>query len=350
VRLETEVTLTAGENELTAYAFNGDNIKSADATVVVKGGESLMRKGTLYVVSIGVNRYANRRFDLRYAVPDARFFAAEVAKQQKRVGKFGRVEVVEILDGEATRANILVALEVLGGGRAPAGSPSSFQKIRKVEPEDAVVLYFAGHGTTEKDRFFMIPHDVGYAGALDALDEAGYRALIASCISDRDLEARFEPIDAGELLLVIDACNSGQALESEEKRRGPMNCRGLAQLAYEKGMNVLTAAQGYQAALEGAQLGHGFLTYALVEEGLKAGKADAMPKDGELRVREWLDYAVGRVPDMHEELLASAARGVKVTDAKADHEKVKKWSLQRPRVFYRREAEAEGMVVATFGR
>lgn len=49
-----------------------------------------------------------------------------------------------------------------------------------------------------------------------------------------------------------------------------MNSKGLAQLAYEKGMYILTAAQSYQAALEAAQLGHGYLTYALVEEGLKA--------------------------------------------------------------------------------
>jgi hypothetical protein len=40
--------------------------------------------------------------------------------------------------------------------------------------------------------------------------------------------------------MVIDACNSGQALEAEEKRRGPMNSKGLAQLAYEKGMYILT--------------------------------------------------------------------------------------------------------------
>src|SRR5207253_10165785 len=89
----------------------------------------------------------------------------------------------------------------------------------------------------------------------------------------------------------FDACNSGQALEAEEKRRGPMNSKGLAQLAYEKGMYILTAAQSYQAALEAAQLGHGFLTYTLVEEGLKKGMADREAKDGEVTVREWFDYA-----------------------------------------------------------
>ncbi len=102
---------------------------------------------------------------------------------------------------------------------------------------------------------------------------------------------------------MIDACNSGQALETEEKRRGPMNSKGLAQLAYEKGMYILTAAQSYQAALEASRLGHGYLTYALVEEGLKTPAADVEPKDSQLLLREWLDYATNRVPQMQQETI-----------------------------------------------
>ena len=88
------------------------------------------------------------------------------------------------------------------------------------------------------------------------------------------------------MLFVIDACNSGQALEAEEKRRGPMNSKGLAQLAYEKGMYILTAAQSLHEAKEATQLGHGLLTYSLVEEGLKQTLADDEPKDGTVTVRE----------------------------------------------------------------
>src|SRR2546421_12849873 len=120
--------------------------------------------------------------------------------------------------------------------------------------------------------------------------------ILSHSISDEEIEAAVEGIDAGQMLLVIDACNSGQALESEEKRRGPMNSKGLAQLAYEKGMYILTAAQSYQAAQEVSELGHGLLTFVLVEEGLKEMKGD---RDGnrELTEREWLDYAAARVPE-----------------------------------------------------
>ena len=149
---------------------------------------------------------------------------------------------------------------------------------------------------------------------------------------------------------MIDACNSGQALEAEEKRRGPMNSKGLAQLAYEKGMYILTAAQSYQAALEASKLGHGYLTYALVEEGLKTPAADVEPKDNQLLLREWLDYATNRVPQMQQELIDKGKRGIglKVVFVEGD-EKIKdfnKRNLQRPRVFYRRETETTPLVVA----
>ena len=68
-------------------------------------------------------------------------------------------------------------------------------------------------------------------------------------------------------------------------------------------MYILTAAQSYQAALEASRLGHGYLTYALIEEGLKNGQADADPADGTIFAREWFNYATRRVPQMQEERL-----------------------------------------------
>lgn len=168
----------------------------------------------------------------------------------------------------------------------------------KVQPEDAVFVYFAGHGTAQQNRFYLIPHDLGYSGSRNSVDAAGLTKMLAHSVSDKELEAAFEKVDAGQILFVIDACNSGQALEAEEKRRGPMNSKGLAQLAYEKGMYILTAAQSFQAAQEVSQVGHGLLTYALVDEGLKQAAADKDPKDGAILVREWLDYATSRVPEM----------------------------------------------------
>jgi hypothetical protein len=64
-----------------------------------------------------------------------------------------------------------------------------------------------------------VPHDLGYQGSRTKLDRSALDTILSHSISDRELEEAFEQIDAGQILFVIDACNSGQALEAEEKRR-----------------------------------------------------------------------------------------------------------------------------------
>jgi WD40 repeat protein/uncharacterized caspase-like protein len=350
VSLEEEITLVAGPNRLVAYAFNSDNVKSKDANLALTGADSLKRAGTAWVIAVGVNDYANPQYNLKYAVADAEGFGAEVKRGQAPVGRFERVEVVTLLNDQATKENILSAIRRLAGvAEAPTLKAGPLDKLKRAEPEDAVIIYFAGHGTAQGQRFYLIPHDLGYTGDRNAINESGLKAILSHSVSDQELEQAVEGLAAGSLLMVIDACNSGQALEAEEKRRGPMNSKGLAQLAYEKGMYILTAAQSYQAALEAAQLGHGLLTYALVEEGLKGGAADSAPQDGTVNAREWLDFATDRVPQMQEEKMKqsrSLGLNIAFTEGEQKIADPDKRTVQRPRVFYRREMEATPRVVA----
>ena len=346
--LEATVPILAGKNAIVAYAFNRDNIKSADAVLSLVGNDQLKRGGTAYIVVAGINEYANSAYNLRYAVSDATDFGEELRRAQARIGNFTNIQVIPLLDRNVTKANLMYALRRLADGDAavaPPGSPAVLQNLNKAQPEDEVVIYFAGHGAATKDgRFYLIPHDLGYNGPRQ-LDASGLRSILEHSISDRDLEQALEGIDAGQFLLVIDACNSGQALEAEEKRRGPMNSKGLAQLAYEKGMYILTAAQSYQAALEQRRLGHGYLTYALVEEGLKTPMADLRPKDGQVELSEWLDYAVARVPLMQARTAADAQGRILEQEDDAGAKK-KPRDIQRPRVFYRTGLETRQLIVA----
>jgi uncharacterized caspase-like protein len=127
-----------------------------------------------------------------------------------------------------------------------------------------------------------------------------------------------------------------------------MNSKGLAQLAYEKGMYILTAAQSFQAAQEAEQLGHGLLTYALIEEGLKQAAADAAPKDGLVVLREWFDYATARVPVMQlDKMKAAQAAGRDLSFAEDERGlDPPRRAGQRPRAFYRHDAAARPLVVA----
>ncbi len=352
--IETTVPLVAGENQLTAYAFNRDNVKSVDAELSLRGDESIRRRGKAYIVAVGLNQYANPSFNLRFAVADALVFGEEVQRAQAKVDAYAEIEVVPLHNKDATKDNILLAIKRLGGDESPlpAGAPAGLEKLKPSRPEDTVIVYYAGHGLASQNRFYLIPHDLGYTGKRTGMDDASVRKMLSHSVSDRELEDALDGVDAAQIVMVLDACNSGQALEADEKRTGPMNSKGLAQLAYEKGMFILTAAQSYQAAQEVAQLGHGLLTHALVVQGLKEGTADTRPKDGQVVMGEWLDYATARVPQMQIEKM-KRSRGLLGEIAFVEGEekipKPENRSLQRPRVFYRRELAARPLVVTKLG-
>jgi hypothetical protein len=117
-----------------------------------------------------------------------------------------------------------------------------------------------------------------------------------------------------------------------------MNTRGLAQLAYEKGMYVLTASQSDEVAFESAGLKHSYLAHALVVEGIQRGAADS-DRNGQVFLKEWFDYATERVPRIGRE---KNQTGKQLVDVDADELRV-----QRPRVFNMRAGGAERFVVAS---
>lgn len=352
--LEVNVPIIAGDNNFVAYAFNRDDVKSLDATRTVRGGENLARKGTAYILAIGINKYSNRNFNLKYAEADALDVTRELIEQQSDLPYFARIEPLPLLNEEATKDNILLALKRFAGTAPtlPAGAPQVLQKIRPTEPEDLLVIYFAGHGFARQQQFYFMSHNVGYNGPrAKAQVLANLPTIIRHSISDQDLEQALRDVDAANILLVLDTCDSGQVLESQEQRRGPMNSKGLAQLAYEKGMYILTASQSYQAALGAGRLGHGYLTYALIVEGLNEGKADTLPQDGQIMLREWFVYAAERVPQLLPAQPRDSKRLYKKRSERRElvHDRASTGSrqeVQQPRVFYRRETEPNPLLIA----
>jgi WD40 repeat protein len=352
-----DVTIVAGLNQLRAYAFNRDNVKSDDAVLVLQGAEKLARDdATLYILAVGINRYADPAHDLRYAVADAKAVGERLTAQQPITKQYARAVTVGLLDGDATKENILLALRRLSASDEappPVGSPADLRKLSRMRPEDALLIYFAGHGESDGDRFYLIPHD-GFPQGPQADAAAWREGLRRRSISDRELEGALEPVDAGKMLMVIDACDSGQALESNEKRRGPMNSRGMAQMAFEKGFYILTASQSRQAALEVSRLGHGLLTFALLEGIAKADADD----DGLVTVHEWFDYAAEQVPrfqleamrlrsEENSHLTGSAKRAEIVFGAGSDANlPPNRRALQIPRSFYRAETEGTPLIIS----
>ena len=202
---------------MSAYAFNKDNVKSKDASLVLTGSDTLKRAGTAWILAVGVNEYANSQYNLKYAVADAQSVADELRRQQSSVGRFDRVEVLPLLNDQATKANILAALRRLAGAPEPPSLKAGpLGRLKRAEPEDAVIIYFAGHGTAQGQRFYLIPHDLGYSGERGALNENGLQMILSHSISDLELEESVEGLAAGSLLMVI--APATQARRSKPKR------------------------------------------------------------------------------------------------------------------------------------
>jgi hypothetical protein len=357
ITLDAVVPIVAGENHFTAYAFNRDNIKSSDTSLIVDGTELLKRAGTLYVLAFGCNQYRNRSYDLKFAVADVDEISKQVKENQDKLGNYSHTEVISLTNQQATKANFLLTLQLFAGEKFDTRLPFSatlrrqLAKIKIIGPEDGLIIYFAGHGIAIGEHFYLLPHDFAAHNAAQ---------IKATSISDIKLNEALERLDGGKLLMIIDACQSGQVLGAERAGSGPVNSKGLAQLAYDKGMYILTAAQSFQAAKEvsrsqaGRTIGHGLLTFALLE-GLTKARKDI---EGKIIEREWMNYAVAQVPGLAFEELKKRSPKFKQQNSPANRGEVvfvgggasgaepANRNLQRPRVFYRRELEERPLIIS----
>jgi uncharacterized caspase-like protein len=198
-----------------------------------------------------------------------------------------------------------------------------------VRPEDFVLISFATHGfTSEAGEFYLVPADVRPRSDPD---------WVASCVSSAELTDWLEPVRARDIALVIDACAAEGAWDRAGFKPLPLGDRTFGQLALDKGIRILAASQKAGVALESRDLRHGFLTHALVEEGLgERFQADRRPADGRLTLLEWLEYAEDRVPALAEEVQTGRRRGVVRRGIEGDFETVPPGAselAQRPSLF-----------------
>ncbi|MCG3165581.1 MAG: hypothetical protein POELPBGB_01349 [Bacteroidia bacterium] len=277
-------------NSISAYVFNDNNIKSKTVSVEISGSYGFRRKGNIYILSIGINQYEDTLLNLKYAEADASIFSQELEKSlsELTVGLKHPTKVYEksyqynLYGSDATRNNICDVIKALNGESNSIGKKLNIQAIF---PEDILILYYSGHGYATKNKFYLIPHNA------KTINDS-----LVNGISDYDLAELLKTIHCKELVFVIDACQSGQAITKDDIRNGPFNSTGLAQLAYEKGMYIIAASQSLQSALEVESLGHGLLTYTMINKGLLSLEADCAPKDKQINIVEWLNYSASNVP------------------------------------------------------
>jgi WD40 repeat protein len=256
---------TAGSNTFQAVATGaldneGEKAELRDTFSGQPGG------GVLNIVSVGVSKYGNLPAvdQLKVAASDAMAVSTTIGIQAKPV--FRGINNVQLTDDQATRANILKAL----------------QALKSSKPEDAIVLFFSGHGFGNEDDWYFIPTD----GTLD--DPKTW-------VKASEIRAALEGAGAQRVFVVVDACYSGGTVDKFNAVTSFMT-RFLENGLRGAGVQVLTATRRDQLAPESASLGYGFLTYVLLQ-GLK-GDADRYPKDGVVTSQELARYAYDVLPQL----------------------------------------------------
>jgi WD40 repeat protein len=276
-----DIPITAGLNTISAIALDKDRIESMPVNLKVyyDGIESDM---DLYIVSVGINNYQNPSYHLSYAIDDAKAYTKQV--KTGAVSIFKTVEDYFIKDTEANKEAI----------------HNVFSQIaQKAGSEDVFIFYFAGHGAMsmsggeESSDFYIIPYDVtNIYGNDDALKQ---KAISASEILEMS-----KKIAARKQLFILDACQSGSALNAFNTR-GAGREKAIAQLARSTGTFFLLASGAIQYASEAKELGHGIFTYAILEA--LEGKADGGERDEKITAGELKSYVEDRVPELTKQYL-----------------------------------------------
>ncbi len=316
------VRLPTGQEPLqfTAYAFNDDRVKSATAhRAYTPPGVIVGSKPRAYLITIGVNSYDDPAWkDLHYAANDARQIGKSLEAGLAGQNKYEAEDIVTIpLISDtagprlATKANLKAVLDVLAGREAEVRAIPGGEKLRQATPDDFVLISFSGHGYGEGGMFYLVSSDTGER---NGKSKAITSELIAKSISSDELSAWLRDVDAGNMVMIVDACHSAASV-GEKFKPGPMGSRGLGQLAFDKGMRILAASQADDVALEIDDLKHGLLSSALIVDGMKRFSADRAPKDGKITLDEWLRYGVDQVPILAKKVKADemqvAGRGMK---------------------------------------
>ena len=337
--------------EFTAYAFNQDRVKSATAHFTYTLEKSLPTvKGRAYLISLGVNAYEDRRWNLQFAAEDARALQTALTRCLQKSGQFAEVTGVALLsdydrkeeqilvtERTATKANFRTVVDILAGREVSEAARQAIPngaKLQKAQPEDLVLLSFASHGDADgQGNFYLFPYDIG------PKQEGASPDLYHHGVSSAELSLWLREVDAGSLAMIVDACHSAASVNAGQFKPGPMGSRGLGQLAYDKGMRILAASQADDVAVESSRINHGLLTYALLHDGLDAEQADWKPIDKQIEIAEWLEYAEQRVPKLYEEVKSGAIQnfgreiGERVHLVSPGADRLNKRKFQQPSLF-----------------
>jgi hypothetical protein len=257
------VPLEAGKNVVSVHARNGESSNNTQSVMVVyapraKPEPSLPR---LFVLSIGISKFADSSINLSYADRDAVEFA-EAWKKQKGLS-YREVETKTLVNEEATVGNVKDAMQWLSDSANRA--------------DDMSLVLISSHGFYDKKGAWHL-----------ALHEFDPDKLLRTTISRPEISAWMDQSVRAKMVLFIDTCHSGaaggtgasaaNAIPIDQLPAGakeltmhgvPLNYHAPtgADLWQGSGTLVFASCLPQEFSLENAawNRGHGAFTYAILE-------------------------------------------------------------------------------------
>jgi WD40 repeat protein len=237
------VPLAKGENRIVVRVSNAVGTTDGKLTLFGAGPGALDRRGTLFIVAIGVNKYPQLpamcrgpegSCELNHAGADARAFIQEMARKAGMLHQ--RVETRLLVNGaggeyEPTSANIINALSVL----------------KQSTENDSVIVFLSGHGANEeikgRKNYLFLPTDA-------RRNQGGW---VDSTVFDWALLERSLSNASGRRVLFVDTCHAANSYSAQ-----------ILKNAADDNVVVFTAADREAEAQEQGALGHGVFTYAIL--------------------------------------------------------------------------------------
>ncbi|MBF0266339.1 MAG: caspase family protein [Gammaproteobacteria bacterium] len=268
-----QITLTPGENNIQAQVSGWGNIYGESKPLNLYSEQSNQVKN-IHINSVGINDYSSKELKLNFAENDARGFYSAITKFYKQSSEQKLSINKLVLNSKASRSQILSRLD----------------EIKKQSTaQDILFLFLSGHGQAIDNNWYFLPQEAVTLKDPQHVQKVG--------LSSKLLSEKLQSLPNQQVVLLIDACQSGAITESFNNFH---QRRELTKLSKETGVHILTATRADQLAPEYDQLGHGIFTFILLN-GLKKNKkgfynADLWPQDGQLMISELEKYIEKYVP------------------------------------------------------
>lgn len=271
--------------------------------------EEVALTAQLHIVCIGTSDYTGSEIDLTF--PDQDAIAMSNALYSVGNELFGTNQPVAaycLTTQPSAVAQSSLNAKVKWSFASKENVQTTLLKLQETtNPQDVVIVFLSGHGKTieidNKPQFHYLTNE---ATSMNLTD----RQLLANvAISTTELTDLLKQVPAYKQVVIIDACDSGQAINDLTGTRNlnGSQIRALNSMSSRVGMYLIAGSAAGKVSFEASTFGQGLLTYSLLEgmtgKALVADEIDG--KDFYVNVTELFLYAQARVP-----VLAASVQGI----------------------------------------